>query len=94
MQKLMQTRLFRLLSKPSQEEQYISQLEESCDEFALKLLTRLQFATTHMELYYSLGFVHLKLTGFCELLSGEKGKKCFKDCNEGHVSGWIGYAGT
>lgn len=47
-----------------------------------------------MELYYSLGFVHLKLTGFCELLSGEKGKKCFKDCNEGSVFGWAEYAGT
>lgn len=47
-----------------------------------------------MELYYSLGFVHLKLTGFCELLFGEKGKKCFKDFNESRVFGWVGYAGT
>ncbi len=37
MQKLMQSRLFRLVSEVSQNEVSTSQLEESCDEFALKV---------------------------------------------------------
>lgn len=81
MQQLIKTRLFRLLSEISQTESSTSQLKDSYDEFALKLLTKLQLETNHTELYYSLGFVHLELAGVCERLSGGKGKKCFKNRN-------------
>ncbi len=94
MQKIMQSRLFQLLSKMSQNEVYASQLEESCDEFALKVLTRLQLEKNHQELYFILGFVHSKLAGICERLSGEQGKKCFENCNQGYVLGWVRYAGV
>lgn len=46
-----------------------------------------------MELYYSFGFVHLKLAGICEQLSGEKGKKCLENRHQKHVFGRTGYAG-
>jgi hypothetical protein len=47
-----------------------------------------------MELYYSLGFIYLKLTGIGEHISGEQGKKCLKNCSQSHTFGWIGYAGV
>lgn len=94
MQKLMQSRLFRLLSETSQNENNISQLEESYDEFAMNILTRLQLEANHTELYYSLGFVYLKLAGICERLSGGEKKKYPENSNQGHVSGRIGHAGT
>jgi hypothetical protein len=78
MKQLLQSTIFRLLSELT-EEKDIFKLEESCDEFALKLLTRLQIETNPMELYYSLGFVHLKLAGIGEHISGEQGKKCLKN---------------
>ena len=94
MQKLMQSGLFRLLSETSQNENNISQLEESYDEFAMNILTRLQLETNHTELYYTFGFVHLKLAGTCERLSGGEGKKRPENSHQGYVSGWTGYAGT
>ena len=93
MQKLMQSRLFLLLSEMPQNEVSTSQLEETYDEFALKLLTRLQLEKNHMELYYSLGFVHLKLAGVSERLSSEQEKKCLRNSNQNHAFGRIGYAG-
>ncbi|GEM_PF-1844496 len=92
MQKLMQSGLFRLLSETTQNESFFTQLEESYDEFALKVLTRLQLEANHMELYFSLGFVHSKLAGISEQLSGEEEKKCPENCYESHVFGCIGYA--
>lgn len=92
MQKLMQSRLFRLLLETSQHESYISQLEESCDEFALMVLNRLQLEKNHQELYFSLGFVHSKLVGTCNQLSGEQGKKCLENRNQSHLFGQVGYA--
>lgn len=80
MQKLIKARLFQMLSKASQNEDFTSQLKESYDEFALKILSKLQLESNHTELYYSLGVVQLELAGFCERLSGEKGKKCPKYC--------------
>jgi hypothetical protein len=95
MQKIMQSKLFRLLSETSQNEDHTSQLEEAYDEFSLKILTKLQLETNHEELYFSLGFIHSKLAGLCErLLVGEQGKKCPEDRNQSHVYGWIGHAGT
>ena len=79
MQQLMKARLFRLLSETSQNEDFTSQLRESYDDFALKLLAKLQQETNHTELYYSLGFVHLELAGVCERFSGGKEKKCSKN---------------
>jgi len=76
MQKLMQSRLFQLLLDPSLNKDSISQLEESCDEFALKVLAKLRLETNYQELYFGLGFIHLKLAGICERLSGEQEKKC------------------
>ncbi|MDL2241619.1 hypothetical protein LJB91_01770 [Bacteroidales bacterium OttesenSCG-928-L03] len=93
MQKIMQSRLFRLLSKTSQNEAYVSQLEDSYDDFALKIFTRLQLDDNHQELFFILGFVHSKLTGIHERLSGEPEKKCYENYNQGHVFGWNGYAG-
>lgn len=75
MQQLIKARLFRLLSETSQNEAFTSQLKESYDDFALKLLTKLQLETNHPELYYSLGFVHLELAGVCERFSGGEEKK-------------------
>lgn len=93
MQKLIQTKLFRLLLKAFLKEDITSQLEESYDEFAFKVLTRLQLETNSAELYYSLGFVYSKLAGICEQLLGEKGKKCPKNSKQSHVFGRIGHAG-
>ena len=93
MQKLMQSGLFRLLSDTSQNEVSTSQLEELYDEFALKVLTRLQLVNNPQELYFSLGFVHSKLAGVCEQLSGEQGKKCPENRTQSRISGRIGYAG-
>lgn len=93
MQKLMQTRLFRLLSEASQYEVSTSQLEESHDEFALKVLTRIQLEDKPQELYFSLGFVHIKLAGIRERLSGGQEKKCPENRVQNHVCGSIGYAG-
>ncbi len=81
MQKLMQSGLFRLLSEPSLNEAHASQLEKSYDEFALMILARLQSDINLAGLYYSLGFVHLKLAGICKCLSGGQEKKCLKGCN-------------
>lgn len=78
MQKLMQSRLLRLLSEVSQNEVSISELEESCDEFALEVLTRLQLEDKPQELYFSLGFVHSKLAGVRERLSGGQGENGLK----------------
>lgn len=57
----MQLSLFRLLSEISHEEDFILQLKESYDEFALEILIRLQQETNHTKLYYSLGFILLEL---------------------------------
>ncbi len=92
MQKLMQLRLFRLLSESSQNEVSTSQLEESYDEFALKVLTRLQLEDNPQQLYFSLGFVHSKLAGVCEQLSGKQKKKCPENRTQSHIFGRIGYA--
>lgn len=75
MQKLIKTRLFQMLSKTSQNEDFTSQLKESYDEFALKILSKLQLESNHTELYYSIGFVQIELAGICERLSGGKGGK-------------------
>ncbi len=49
MQKFMQLELFRLAEIP-QNEAHTSQLEESYDEFALKVLTRLHLETNPAEI--------------------------------------------
>lgn len=92
MQKFIKLRIFRLLSDTSQNEDTTSQLEESCDEFALKVLTRLHLETNPMELYYSLGFVHLKLAGIYEQLSGKQEKKSPENNSQIHVFGRFRYA--
>lgn len=92
MQKLMQSRIFRLLSETSQRDISTIQLDKSCDEFAIKVLTRIQFEENHQELYFSLGFIHSKLAGVCEQLSGEQGKKCPKNRSQSHVFGGFGNA--
>lgn len=79
MKQLMQSKFFRLLSEISQTEEFASQLRESYDEFALKILSKLQLEPNHTELYYSFGFVQLELAGVCERLSGRKGEKCPKN---------------
>jgi len=76
MRQLMQSRLFQLLLGPSLNEEAISQLDESCDEFALKVLAKLRLGTNYQELYFGLGFIHVKLAGICERLFGEQEKKC------------------
>jgi hypothetical protein len=81
MQQLIKSKLFRILSDNSQKEGFTSQLEESYDEFALKILTRIQQETNQIELYYSLGFVYSKLAGICERLSDEQEKKCLENRN-------------
>lgn len=76
MQMFMQLGLFRLLSENPQNEVSRALLEELYDEFALKVFKRLQLEQNYAELYFVLGFVHSKLAGVCERLSGRQGKKC------------------
>lgn len=94
MQHLMQSGLFRILSEAPQNEAHASQLEESYEEFALNVLARIQSETNPAELYYSFGFVHLKLAGLCEHFSGEQGKKCPDNSLQIHVPAGIRYAGA
>lgn len=90
MQQLMQTRFFRILSEHSQDKNILPELEDAYDDFALKILIRLQTETVYTELFYSLGFIHLKLAGICEKLSGEVGKKRLESCDKSHVFGRVG----
>ena len=85
MQKLMQSRLFRLLSEHSQnEDSTLQQLNKYYEDFALNILSRLQKETSPAELYYSLGFVRLKLAGICEQLFSEEKKKCLENSHKGY----------
>lgn len=72
MKNLMQSRLFPLLSENSQRDTPDIQLEKSCDEFALKILTSIELDVNHQQLYFRLGFVHSNLAGIREQLSGEQ----------------------
>lgn len=86
MQMFMQSDLFRLLSENPQNEVSTTQLEELYDEFALNVLKRLQLEQNNAELYFVLGFVHSKLAGVCERLSGRQGKKCPENSSQSDVS--------
>jgi hypothetical protein len=89
----MQLKLFQLLLKTSQDEDFTSELEESYEEFALQILFRLQTGTKHAELYYSFGFVYLKLAGICERLSCGQEKKHLRNRIQSYAFDKIGHAG-
>jgi hypothetical protein len=68
MKQLMNSRLFSLLSEESGENNFLTKLEEAYEEFAVKLLNKLQIETNIAKLYYHLGFVRLELVGIRETL--------------------------
>lgn len=86
MEKLMNSRLFQLLTKTSKEKDVLTELTKAYDEFALKLLDKLQIETNITKLYYHLGFVRLELDGIRETLSDGQEKKCLKIYNQGNHS--------
>ena len=81
MKQLMNSRLFQLLTKASKEKDVLTELTKSYDEFALKLLDKLQIESNIAKLYYHLGFVRLELVGIRDGLSDKEEKKCFKNYN-------------
>ncbi len=78
MKQLMRSRLFLLLMKTSKEKDVLTELTEAYEEFALKLLDKLQIETNIAKLYYHLGFVRLELVGIRDTLSDGQKKKCVK----------------
>lgn len=93
MQKFIESGLYRLLTDLPQNEVPEAQLEELYDDFALIVLERIQSEQNYTELFFVLGFVHSKLAGVCEGLSGREEKKCPENSCHSHVSDKIGYAG-
>lgn len=75
MKQLMNSRLFFLLEKTSQNKNLLIEMKSAYEEFALKLLDRLQTETSLTELYYNLGFVRLELAEICNDLSDREEKK-------------------
>jgi len=71
---LLKTKLFSLLSNTST----VTNEEMQCayEDFALKLLNKLQMETNITTLYYSLGYVRLELAEISEKLFDGKGEKC------------------
>lgn len=86
MKQLTQSKLFLLLLEPSQNEKAINQLKKAYEEFAVKLLDKLQIETNIAKLYYHLGFVRLELVGIRDGLSDKEEKKCLKIYNQGNLS--------
>ena len=78
MKQLIQSKLFLLLLEPSQNEKTINQFKGAYEEFALKLLNKLQIETNITRLYYHLGFVRLELVGIRETLSDGQEKNALK----------------
>lgn len=81
MKQLMNLRLFSLLSDTSQSSEFITKLKNAYEEFALKLLDKLQTETNITKLYYHLGFVRLELVGIRKILSDGQEKKCHEIYN-------------
>lgn len=86
MKQLMSSRLFLLLTKTSKEKDVLTELTKAYDEFALKLLDKLQIESNITKLYYHLGFVRLELVGIRYGLSDKEEKKCLKIYNQGNLS--------
>lgn len=86
MKQLINLRLFSLLSQKDRDNNFFKELKEAYDEFALKLLDKLQIETNITKLYYHLGFVRLELVGIRDGLSDKEGKKCLGNCNQGNLS--------
>ncbi|EGK04417.1 hypothetical protein HMPREF9456_00744 [Dysgonomonas mossii DSM 22836] len=82
----MNLKLFSILSKQDESNNFLTKLEEAYDEFALKLLDRLQIESNITKLYYHLGFVRLELVGIRDGLSDKEEKKCLKIYNQGNLS--------
>jgi len=76
MKQLLNLRLFSLLTETSANKTEQTKLENAYDEFALKLLEKLQTGINPTLLYYHLGFVRLELVGIRDTLSGGQEKKC------------------
>lgn len=86
MKQLMNLRLFSLLSEKNRDSNFFKELKEAYEEFAVKLLDKLQIETNITKLYYHLGFVRLELDGIRETLSDGQEKKCLKIYNQGNLS--------
>lgn len=81
MKQLMNTRLFLLLADPSNGKNVLTELNSAYDEFATKLLDKLQSETNITKLYYNLSFVGLELVGIRDNLSDRQEKKCAEICH-------------
>lgn len=81
MKQLMESRLFSLLNNTSQNKNLLTKLKEAYEEFALKLLDKLQTETNITKLYYNIGFVRLELVGIRDKLSDKEEKKYLKIYN-------------
>ncbi|MFV0537929.1 MAG: hypothetical protein ACK5M3_11220 [Dysgonomonas sp.] len=81
MKQLMNLRLFSLLSEKDRGNNFFTELKEAYEEFAVKLLDKLQIETNITKLYYHLGFVRLELVGIRDTLSDGQEKKCLKIYN-------------
>ena len=86
MKQLTNSRLFLLLTKTSKEKEVLTELTEAYEDFALKLLDKLQIESNITKLYYHLGFVRLELVGIQDGLSDKEEKKCLKIYNQGNLS--------
>ena len=86
MKQLMSSRLFLLLKEISKGKEVFIKLESAYEEFALKLLDKLQIETNITKLYYHLGFARLELVGIRDGLSDKEEKKCLKIYNQGNHS--------
>lgn len=86
MKQLINLRLFSLLSEKDRDNNFFKELKEAYEEFALKLLDKLQIETNITKLYYHLGFVRLELVGIRDGLSDKEEKKCLGNCNQGNLS--------
>jgi len=82
MKQLMSSKLFLLLTTSSQNENYLTKLENAYEEFASKLLNKLQEETSLIKLFYNLGYVRLELIEICENLLDEEKKNACKFANK------------
>lgn len=77
MKQLLKLSLFSLLKEPNENKFDQSKMETAYEEFASKLLEKLQLEGDKASLYYHLGFIRLELVEIMNILSDEKKKKCF-----------------
>lgn len=80
MKELMNLNLFSLLQNPEKLSFNQLNLKFAYEEFAMKLLEKLQKESDKISLYYNLGFIKLELIGVCSSLSSKEKKKYNRNC--------------